>query len=190
MQTGWDFPPAHRWNVRGKTAAKRRPDAGTFFQGALAGNRNVFILKFDNADVLQWATYYGGNGYDGGYGITTDNNNNVFVTGNTTSGNFPVLTAASFFQSGYGGGTADAFILKFDNVGNLKWATYYGGSGNDGGYAIGCDNNNNVFVAGSTDSPNFPIQFGGFGTHWQGGPAGSGVPSGGPDVGDVEESAQ
>jgi gliding motility-associated-like protein len=157
--------------VTGYTASTNFPvqNAGTFFQGTNEGLHDAFILKFDNAGNRIWATYYGGSGYDEGRSIATDNSGNVFVTGNTSSTNFPVQNAGTFFQGTYGGGSFnedDAFILKFDNAGNRLWATYYGGSVNDEGYSIATDNSGNVFVIGQTNSSNFPVQ--NAGTFYQG----------------------
>jgi gliding motility-associated-like protein len=147
--------------VAGITLSTNFPiqNAGTFFQWTYGGGLyDAFILKFDNAGNLLWATYYGGSDDDYGFSIATDNSGNVFVTGNTSSPNFPVQNAGTFFQGTLGGGTFDVFILKFDNVGNLLWATYYGGSWDDYGYSIAIDNSGNVFVTGWTASTNFPLQ--------------------------------
>ena len=128
--------------------------------GTYGGNFDVFILKFDNTGNRLWATCYGGTYDDEGKSIACDNTGNVFVTGHTWSGNFPLQTAGTFFQGTYGGGNiwgGDVFILKFNNTGNLLWATYYGGSGADVGNSITCDGTN-VFVAGYSTSTDFPVQ--------------------------------
>jgi gliding motility-associated-like protein len=157
--------------VTGYTASTNFPlqNAGTFFQGTFGGGvypYDAFILKFNNAGNRLWATYYGGSGDDRGYSIATDNNGNVFVTGNTSSPNFPVQNAGTFFQGTKAGGLYDAFILKFDNAGNRFWATYYGGSEEDECYSIATDNSGNVFVIGLTNSLDFPVQ--NAGTFFQG----------------------
>ena len=146
--------------ITGSTQSANFPvqDTGTFFQNSKVGGRDVFILKFNNAGVLIWATYYGGNGTDGGSSIAADSNGNIFVTGLTASMNFPVQDTGTFFQKDYGQGN-DIFILKFDSTGNRIWATYYGGSGADQGYSLALDINDNVFITGSTRSSiDFPKQ--------------------------------
>ncbi|MFO0435877.1 MAG: SBBP repeat-containing protein, partial [Sphingobacteriaceae bacterium] len=136
------------------------PAGGAYFQGTLsgAGSADAFILKFSNLDVRLWATYYGGSGNDYGNSLTCDNAANMFVTGSTSSpNNFPTWNplGGAYFQGTNGGGD-DSFILKFSNTGVRLWATYYGGSSVDCGYAIDCDNTGNVFVTWQAQSTNFP----------------------------------
>jgi gliding motility-associated-like protein len=154
--------------VSGYTVSANFPllNAGTFFQGTYGGGYDAFILKFTNNGNLLWATYYGGSVGEAGYSICIDSNGNVFVAGWTSSPNFPVQNAGTFFQGTSGGGIWDAFILKFDNSGNRLWATYYGGSGKENAYTICTDPNGNVFVTGETNSPSFPLQ--NAGTFFQG----------------------
>jgi len=146
------------------------PGNGAYFQGTLTNiNGTAFILKFNIAGVLKWATYYGGNEGDAGNSINSDGKN-VWVTGYTQSPNFPTLNpgGGAYFQSVLGtkylGVGSNAFILQFDTAGVRKWATYYGGSsydtltgtyGGDVGYSINSDGKN-VWVTGSTGSSNFP----------------------------------
>lgn len=135
-------------------------NAGTYFQGTVTTvyNSSAFISKFNAAGVLMWSTYYGGTAGEGGYSIAVDSLANIFVTGITYSSNLPVQNSGAFFQGTYGGGTADAFILKFDNIGNRLWATYYGGSGHEFPLSICTDKHGNVFTTGITASSDFPLQ--------------------------------
>ena len=163
--------------VTGYTGSNDFPlqNAGTYFEGVYVAQGDAFIMKFSNVGVLLWSTFYGGtptftnNGSENAYSIATDSNGNVFVTGETNSTNFPVQNAGpgTFFQATLGG-TADAFILKFDNAGNRLWATYYGGGANDNTTSIATDGSGNVLVTGRTSSANFPVQNAGAGTFFQG----------------------
>ncbi|PCJ24171.1 MAG: hypothetical protein COA97_10330 [Flavobacteriales bacterium] len=147
-------------------------DAGTFFQGTNTGSNDVFLLKFDNVGNRLLATYYGGTGSEQGNSITTDLNGNVWVSGGTGSTNFPTQTTGTFFQ-GTNAGSTDIFLLKFDNLGNRLWATYYGGILGDISHSIKTDPNGNVWVSGGTGSANFPTQ--NSGTFFQGVIAGSDI---------------
>ena len=92
--------------------------------GGIQAPSERIIVKFDSTGHRIWATYYGGTGDDEGFSITLNNNDDIFITGSTSSRNFPVMNAGgnSFYQGAYSGGTSDAFLLKFDNSGERKWA--------------------------------------------------------------------
>lgn len=144
--------------VTGETVSPTFPtyNAGTYYQGSLTGDEDVFVLKFNSAGTRLWATFYGGDNKEGGRGITVDASGNIFVTGYTKSSDFPKLNAGTFYQATMSG-VQDAFILKFSNTGTRIWATYYGGTAFDIGNSIVCDAGNNIFVTGTTKSTNFPI---------------------------------
>ena len=146
------------------------PGGGVYYQSTYAGNREAFILKYNLTGIRQWATYYGGSDYDGGSSINADSNNNIFVSGSTYSVDFPIQDPGGgvFFQGTYGGGYGDVFILKFNVNGIRLWATYYGGDSSDYGGSITINANNNIYITGSTQSTNFPIQNSGSGAYYQG----------------------
>ena len=77
----------------------------------------------------------------------------AYVIGSTGSRDFPTLHAS---QPAYGGGTNDAFVTKFTAAGALAYSTYLGGSGFDLGGGIAVDATGQVYVTGSTESPDFP----------------------------------
>jgi hypothetical protein len=80
------------------------------------------------------------------------------VAGTTAS---TAAIASGGFQNSFGGGTADAFVVKFDLAGNRTWATYYGGPAGDVGKSITVDQSENVYLSGYTFS-NSAISAGGF----------------------------
>jgi len=129
------------------------PGGGAYFQGTNAGNYDIFILKFSNAGILLWSTYYGGSSDDmqGGYDvITIDSCENVymsFFTGSTTLP-FKGSCDGGYFDNTYNGGIADVFIVLFSNPGIQRWSSYIGGDGRDFREALAVDANNNIFLAG------------------------------------------
>jgi Beta-propeller repeat/Cep192 domain 4 len=128
--------------------------------GALNGPADAFAAKLDatqtGAASLLYFRYFGGSGADAGAGIAVDSSGNAYVTGSTTSVDFP--TTAAVFQPAYGGGNTDAFVTKIDPTGNtLLYSTFLGGSNADSGNGIAVDANGDAFVTGQTCSQDFPL---------------------------------
>lgn len=97
-------------------------------------------------------------GPDYGAGVAVDNQGYAYVTGATTSADFPIVGAV--VQPAIGG-SEDAFVARIDPFGQIQpgtggFSTFLGGSGNDGGRAIVVDAAGRVVVAGYTASTNFP----------------------------------
>jgi uncharacterized repeat protein (TIGR01451 family) len=140
--------------VTGWTDAIDFPTAGPL-QGGRAGAVDAFIIKLNPAgDQLLYATYVGGSGDDRGFGIAVDSSGNAYVTGSTTSVDFPTRQA---FQSRLGGGR-DAFVLKLNSAGSgLVFSTYLGGTALEYGNGIALDSQANAYVIGDTTSSDFPV---------------------------------
>ena len=124
-------------------------------QGAFAGNDDAFITKFDATGARVYSTYLGGSGADIGHGIAVDGAGAAYVTGQTASSNFPVLSASQGALAGPG--TFDAFVTKLDAAGARVYSTYLGGSDIDEGYGIAVDGAGAAYVTGRTASSNFPV---------------------------------
>ena len=104
--------------------------------------------------VLIYSTYLGGSGLDNAQAVAVDNNGNAYVTGSTSSTNFPT---ANPFQPAIGGTSTDAFVTKLNPAGTaLVYSTYLGGSLSDSGFGIALDPIGNAYVTGQTSSVNFP----------------------------------
>lgn len=126
--------------------------------GRTAGSQDVFVAKISaDGRNLIWATYIGGQSVDTGIAIAVDAAGSAYITGQTASNNFPVT--ANVPQRSLGGGSAvtDAFLAKLaPNGASLVYSTYVGGSQSEVGNAIALDRDGAAYVAGRTDSTDFP----------------------------------
>ncbi len=137
-------------------------------QSNLLGVQNAFVTALTpDGSALVYSTYLGGDGFDEGLGIVVDPNNNSYVTGTTSSTNFPVQDQS---QQKFGGGNvgqfdSDAFVTELNwdpnsTMLSLIFSTYLGGSGDEdilGGF-VSIDSNENIYVIGDTNSLDFPVQ--------------------------------
>jgi hypothetical protein len=142
--------------IAGWTSSANFPIANAL-QAVLAGPRDAFVTKLDAAgSAPTYSSYLGGSADDYASGIAVDTSGSAYVAGVTQSTDFPT---ANPLQPTFGG-VEDAFVTKIDAAGStLVYATYIGGSGDDyfeaGGH-IALDAGGNAYVAGVTNSPNFP----------------------------------
>lgn len=112
-------------------------------------DEDAFLVKFDQAGVRQWGTYYGGYMEDYGFGCTTDGTH-VYMTGHTNSNSISGIATAGAYQTSKQG-TTDAFLVQFDTNGVRTWGTYFGGPSLD--YAYGCaSDSTSVYITGNTHS--------------------------------------
>lgn len=145
-----------------------RPDA---LQTSLAGTQNAFVTKVDplGGAPFEYSTYLGGNGVDAAAAIAVDLNGLAYVTGGTTSTNFPTVSAIQNSLSGPLNYPGDAFVSKVDADGSgLIYSSFLGGGDHDVGNAIAVDSSLAVYVAGSTSSIDFPITTGSVQTTYAG----------------------
>lgn len=122
---------------------------------------NTFDIEVSNydktktliIDPLPWGTYIGTNAGDWGYGITSDIDGFVLVTGQTTS--LTTIATSGAYQTALAGSIPyhdDAFIIKFDPTGSVQWGTYFGGSGIELASAIATDSSKCIYITGYTNS--------------------------------------
>ncbi|MEP6637332.1 MAG: PQQ-dependent sugar dehydrogenase, partial [Acidobacteriota bacterium] len=126
------------------------------FQDSLAGSFDAFIAKIDpsqsGSGSLVFCSYLGGVSDEKGYGLALDSSNSIYVAGQTSSTDFPVLNPVQAAR----GGSFDAFIAKVTSAGTKVYATYLGGSGDDRATGIAVNSAGNAYVTGYTGSTNFP----------------------------------
>ena len=127
------------------------------------GNLEIIIGKYlepatiGGSGTRVWQTYVGGNGDDNPYAMEQGPDGNLYITGQTTSTNFPLLGGPDFSgpsidQQGQSG--VDVFVLKINTAGTSIKASVIGGNGTDNNFDVRLAANNDVFVCGSTTSTN------------------------------------
>ena len=139
--------------VAGETSSANFPTVAAF-QPTLAGLRNGFVSKFDETGSnLVYSTYLGGTGADLAVGIAVDDCGNAYITGNTSSSDFPTVKPLQPSLAG----SIDAFLTRLNPDGTaLFFSTYLGGSGQDFGRAVAVDRDGNAYLTGWTLSRDFP----------------------------------
>ena len=126
---------------------------GVYQEEHAGGTADAFLAKFDYTGTLVYLTYLGGEATDWGVDLAIDTDDNVVITGFTTSDEFPTFNPYQDDRSGY----ADMFITKITPDGqSLVFSTYLGGSSPDYGNAITIDSRNRIVVTGQTESADFP----------------------------------
>jgi hypothetical protein len=142
--------------VIGQTGSTNFPTANAFQATYGGGDFDGFVTKLNaSGSALVYSTYLGGGNTDDGFAIAVDSSGNAYLTGDTSSTNFPKANA---LQATYGGGDSDAFVTKLNASGAaLVYSTYLGGGGLEAGLDIALDSSANAYVTGSTGSTNFPI---------------------------------
>jgi hypothetical protein len=124
-------------------------------QPSKGGGVDAFITKLNpTGSALVYSTYLGGNSLDGGTAIAVDSAGRAYVTGFTSSTNFPTVAA---FQQSFAEGLFDGFVAKLNAAGSaLDYSSYIGGSGVDSGFGIVADASGNAYLMGITDSFDYP----------------------------------
>jgi len=141
-------------HVAGYTASINFPVTKGAFQPSYGGGfYDGFLAKLNAAgSALIYATYLGGIADDTAAGVALDPSGNIYVTGQTQSGNFPTLNPVQAISS-----ESDAFVVKINASGQAQYSTYLGGTGLNNGTAIAADAAGNAYVTGFTDAPDFPV---------------------------------
>lgn len=136
------------------------PGAVQTVLGSSSGN--AFVSKLNpSGTALLYSTFLGGSGFDLGNAIAVDPSGDAFVTGSTTSPNFPVTPGA--FQTALPPGSEVAFVARLNpGATALVYSTYLGGASLTDAYGIALDSSDNAYVTGYTNSPAFPVTPGAF----------------------------
>jgi hypothetical protein len=148
--------------VAGWTSSTNLP-ASNGVRTASGGGVDAFVAAFSPVGgQLIYCTYLGGSGDDRAYGIAVDRQLNTYVTGQTSSANFPLVGGAQRTL----GGSSDAFVAKLNPSGTaLVYSTFIGGSGVESASAIALDSANNAVITGDTTSTDLPVSSTAFQKH-------------------------
>ncbi len=147
--------------VAGETNSQDFPITPGSFETVLKNSRDCFVSKYSpDGSQLIYSTFIGGDGIDRALDMAVQNDGKVFVTGSTTSNNFPL--SANPFQNKRKNldQGSDAFIAVLQNDGkSLLYSTYFGGQLNDASESIALDKFGFIYITGKTDGPKeFPIK--------------------------------
>jgi uncharacterized protein (TIGR03437 family) len=143
----------------------------------VAGNRRDVLVRFEKRatgeagfalgaydaklplvidPVLEYMSVLGGSGLDAATTVTTDSAGNVYVAGTTESTDFPRTSTA--LPSAVSASNSNVFVTKMDPRGvTILYSVYFGGSGNDSPGGIQVDRSGAAYLAGLTDSTDFPV---------------------------------
>jgi Beta-propeller repeat len=156
--------------LAGGTPSPDFPTTPGAFDNVLDGGFDAFVTKLNPAgSALVFSTFVGGSEGDSFSGLALDGNGSIWVSGSTSSVDFPVTADA--LDPSFNGSVTDAIVANLNGDGaSLLFATFLGGSENEGSSDIALDAGGNVFVTGGTMSPDFPTTPGAFDRVWNGDP--------------------
>ena len=155
--------------VLGETLSNNFPTTAGVYDGAYNDSssylkNDITISKFSpGLDTLLASTYLGGTSEDNASALVLDASGNVYITGFTRSMDFPVVNGNHDIT--FNGGPSDVFVSKLSgDLTQLLASTYLGGRKTDVSYSMTLDGAGHIYVAGDTQSDNFPIRAGGYQT--------------------------
>jgi len=103
------------------------------------GDKDIFLVKYDDDGVRQWTKQLGTPSEDVGYGVAVDSNDNVIVTGTT----YGALTGSNY-------GSSDIFVVKYNSSGAWQWTQQLGTASEDVAYGLTVDSGGHIYVTGYT----------------------------------------
>ncbi|MFC2119256.1 T9SS type A sorting domain-containing protein [Bacteroidota bacterium] len=152
----------------GTTRSVNFPVSTGVIQENLQGNQDIFIAKFDSKlENLLACTYLGGTGNEERFSIQYKSGS-LYVMGTSSSNDYPTTNGA--YNRNYSGGNMDVFISRLNSELNiLEASTYIGGSSDDKACSFSVGNEDGIYIAGSTNSTNFPTTLGAYDRSYNGG---------------------
>ena len=114
---------------------------------------DIQLFEFNPQFEPVFQRSYGGSSYDSPSAMVMGGDGNLYLTGSTSSGDFPAMNPV---QSQFGG-EQDVFLMQLSPDGEILFSTVYGGSSQDSGSQIAVDEDGNAYIAGRTLSSDFPV---------------------------------
>lgn len=137
--------------ITGPTTSADLPVTSTAYQRQLLGSNDAFVCRISPTGALAGLTYLGGTGTEGAEGVYVDIRGRIYLTGHTTSADFPTNLP------GLPGSGEDAFLAEFtSDLTQLVVSLRVGGSGADRGRSVIVSPQGTVYLTGETASSNLP----------------------------------
>jgi len=144
--------------ITGKTISTNFPTVN-FYDNSLDGPKDGFVTKLSaTGNTIDFSTYIGGTGGDVSLAIAIGSDNDAYITGYTSSSDFPNVNA---YDADFNGGIVlgDCFITRLNSTGDIiEYSTFIGGLNDEAALGIAIDSIDEVFVAGYTYSSDFPLE--------------------------------
>jgi hypothetical protein len=151
--------------VAGSTTTSEITATTTTYQATNAGLTDIFVAVIDTTPgkgfPIIYFSYIGGTGVDIPLAMAIDSAQNIYLTGTTSSIDFPTTTSAA--QTVATSGVVSAFVLELNpgvssGASTLTYSTYLGGTtGSQSGNGIALDQSGNIYVIGTTKASDFPV---------------------------------
>lgn len=153
--------------ITGATGSTDFPTTPAAISRTLNGSSDVFLAELNSTGTnLVYSSYIGGSSTESGDAIALDGAGSTYITGSTSSPDFPVTAGAAQTKFGGGAESGDFFAAKINPQGTaIVYATYIGGSGDEGSEGrggIAVDSAGNAYITGDTFSTDFPTTAGAF----------------------------
>ena len=140
--------------VTGSVSSSQFPTLNAYDSSYNGGDSDCFVMKFSPNGTLVYSTFIGGSEDDRGSAIVVDDDENIYVGGQTYSSNFPIQNAAQSENRG----NWEGFVLKLNPIGDiLLFSTYFGGWSTEMLNDIAVDSEGNVYATGHTVSDDLPM---------------------------------
>jgi uncharacterized protein (TIGR03437 family) len=153
--------------VAGQAATNQIPATPDALRTRRVGQDGFLLILDGNGSNILYSTFLGGSSADAVRAMRIDAAGNIWLAGTSSSTDLPVTKDAAQPTPGGGG---DGFLMKLDPGGReIRYLTYFGGSGADSATALAIDGSGQILLAGETSSPDLPVATSAFQTAYGGG---------------------